>query len=299
MSPIEISTNGGHASLRPSDEELDLFGLTHTGKVRKTNQDHFLLCTVHPQVIMHGTSLPSPDDLPLRGTRLATIMLVADGVGGGGAAGGEASQLAAESVTRYVSSSLRCYHAAGTADEAEFERALQEAAGEAHDVVRQGASAAGDASKMATTLTLAIVIWPWVYVVQVGDSRCYKYLNGTLTQYTRDQTMAQALVDQGALPPEKLAQSPFTNILTSAIGGEAATPVVTRFEIRDRDSVVLLCSDGLTKHVSHDEIARCIGEMQSSKQLCHALLDLALERGGSDNVTIVAGTAPAVGARSA
>ena len=63
--------------VRPRDVELDLFGITHTGLVRKENQDHFMLCTVHPQVVVHGTSLPDADALPLRGERLATYMLVA------------------------------------------------------------------------------------------------------------------------------------------------------------------------------------------------------------------------------
>jgi protein phosphatase len=273
---------------KPRDDELDLFGLTHIGKVRKTNQDHFLLCTVHPQVVMHGTSLPAPDDLPLRGERLATIMLVADGVGSG-SGGGEASQLAVETITRYVSTSLRCYHAAGSSAEGEFEEALRTAAIEAHTAVRTEAAAREDAGKMATTLTLAIVTWPWMHVVQVGDSRCYFYLDGELRQVTRDQTMAQDLVDRGALPPERLATSPFTNVLISAIGGEEATPVVTRLNMKRRGSVTLLCSDGLTKHVSHDEIAQQMGAMLSSEQLCHSLLELALERGGSDNITIVAG----------
>ena len=146
---------------------------------------------------------------------------------------------------------------------------------------------------MATTLTLAIVTWPWVYVVQVGDSRCYHYLNGKLRQVTRDQTMAQALVDEGALPADRLASSPFSHVLVSAIGGESATPVVTRLDIRDRNSVLLLCSDGLTKHVSDAEIAERTGAMQSSEQLCRSLLELALERGGSDNITILSGRAPA------
>ncbi len=287
---LRTATIPSPAGEKPRDDELDLFGLTHVGKVRKNNQDHFLLCTVHPQVLMHATSLPSPDDLPLRGQRLATILLVADGVGGG-TGGGEASQLAAETITSYVSSTLRCYHAAGSANEGEFEEALRTAAIAAHAAVRaEGVSRSEQ--KMATTLTLAIVIWPWVYVVQVGDSRCYRYLNGSLRQITRDQTMAQALVDQGALPKEKMADSPFSNVLVSAIGGEAATPEVTRFDIRDRDSVVLLCSDGLTKHVTDAEIAAQIGAMRSSEQLCHTLLDLALERGGTDNITILAGRAP-------
>ena len=279
------------AGPKPTDEELDLFGLTHVGRARTQNQDHFMLCTVHPQVLVHGTSLPTPDQLPLRGQRLATIMLVADGVGGA-SGGGEASQLAVETITRYVSSSLRSYHAAGSTRGGEFEEALRTAAAEAHTAVKAEAASQDEHSRMATTLTLAIVIWPWVYVVQVGDSRCYHYLNGTLRQVTRDQTMAQALVDEGVLAPELLASSPLSHVLVSAIGGQAAMPEVTRLDIRDRNSVLLLCSDGLTKHVSDAEIAAQIGGMQSSEQLCHTLLDLALERGGSDNVTILAGRAP-------
>ncbi|MES2305195.1 MAG: protein phosphatase 2C domain-containing protein [Gemmatimonadota bacterium] len=276
---------------RPRDDELDLFGLTHVGKVRKTNQDHFLLCTVHPQVLVHNTSLPNPESLPLRGDRLATIMLVADGVGGR-AAGADASQLAVETITRYVSSTLRCYHAAGSANEGEFEEALRTAAISAHAAVRAEAATVTEHDGMATTLTLCIVIWPWVYVVQVGDSRCYRFLNGRLRQVTRDQTMAQALVDQGVLPADKAAQTPFSNVLVSAIGGEAATPEVSRFDIRDRDSVLLICSDGLTKHVSDDELATHLGAMTSSEQLCRTLLDLAMDRGGTDNITILAGRAP-------
>jgi protein phosphatase len=276
---------------KPRDEELDLFGLTHMGKVRKNNQDHFLLGTVHPQVLVHGTSLPAPDQLPLRGQRLATIMLVADGVGST-AGGGEASQLAVETITRYVSSSLRCCHAAGQTHGGEFEEALRTAALEAHTAVKAEAASRAEPSRMATTLTLAIVTWPWVYVVQVGDSRCYHYLNGKLRQVTRDQTMAQALVDEGALPADRLASSPFSHVLVSAIGGESATPVVSRLDIRDRNSVLLLCSDGLTKHVSDAEIAERTGAMQSSEQLCRSLLELALERGGSDNITILSGRAP-------
>lgn len=276
---------------RPRDEELDLFGLTHIGRVRKTNQDHFMLCTVHPQVQMHGTSLPRPEELPLRGERLATIMLVADGVGST-AGGGEASQLTVETITRYVASSLRCYHAAGSREDHEFEQALRSAAFEAHAAVKSEAATRPEPGRMATTMTLAIVIWPWVYVVQVGDSRCYHYLDGTLRQVTRDQTMAQALVDEGALPQESLHTSPLSHVLVSSIGGDSAAPEVTRLDIHDRNSVLLLCSDGLTKHVSDAEIAAAIGSMQSSEQLCHALLQMVLERGGSDNITILSGRAP-------
>jgi protein phosphatase len=282
------ATNAPEAGRRPRDDELDLFGLTHPGKVRKDNQDHFLLCTVHPQVVVHGTSLPNPEQLPLRGERLATIFLVADGVGSS-RAGGEASQLAVEAITRYVSSTLRCYHTAGSAEEGKFYAALKAAALEAHDAVRSEAAQQPEAMRMATTLTVAIAVWPWVYVVQVGDSRCYYYWDGVLRQVTRDQTMAQDLVDRGALPADRVSTSPFTNVLISSIGGEEATPEVSRFDVSRPGTVLLLCSDGLTKHASDEEIAAELGRMESSEQLCHTLLDLALERGGKDNITVLAG----------
>jgi protein phosphatase len=216
-------------------------------------------------------------------------MMVADGVGGG-AAGGEASQLALATITRYVANSLRSYHAAGTSGEEEFQTALRVAALEAHDAVKEAAR--GDAKKRATTLTLGIFVWPWLYVVQVGDSRCYYYWDGELRQVTIDQTMAQDLVARGALPPERAGTSPFSHVLSSAIGGSEATPEVSRVDIRRRGCVLLFCTDGLTKHVSDAEIAEKLGTIPNSEQMARALLDLALERGGSDNITILIGRAP-------
>ncbi len=275
--------------IRPLDTELDVFGVTHIGHVRKENQDHFLLCTVHPQVVVHGTSLPDTTALPLRGERMATFMLVADGVGGG-TSGAEASRLALEATMHYVVSSLRSYHAAGTASDAEFHQALTAAACEAHTAVRDKARL-DRAARMATTLTLAVAVFPWLYVTQVGDSRCYRYWDGELTQLTRDQTIAQGLVDDGVLPADRMAQSPFSHVLASAIGGDEAMPVVTRMEI-PRGCVLLLATDGLTKHVSNDEIRDHAAAMTSAEQLCGTLLGLALERGGSDNVTLIVARAP-------
>jgi serine/threonine protein phosphatase PrpC len=276
--------------VRPRDDELDLFGITHRGLVRPDNQDHFLVCTVHPQVVVHATSLPSIEELPLRGSRLATMLVVADGVGGA-SAGSEAAQLATETVMRYVASTLRCYHTAGSSSEGELLNALKSAIFEAHDAVRAETMSRTDRGRMATTLTLGMAVWPWFYVVQVGDSRCYWWDGSTLRQITRDQTLAQDLVDSGVLPSERVDASPFKNVLASAIGGDEARPDVTRLDIR-RSSVVLLCTDGLTKHVSDAEIASHVRDMSSSEQLGRDLLSLTLDRGGTDNVTIVVGRAP-------
>lgn len=274
---------------RPRDEELDLYGLTHPGRVRPANEDQFLLCTVHPQVVVHGTSL-EPEAITLRGERMATIMLVADGVGGS-ADGSAASRLATVAVTEYFASAMRCWHAAGSASEAEFTTALRAAALEAHERVRAESARHFEGRHMATTLSVAIVVWPWLYVVQVGDSRCYQYQHGELRQVSRDQTLAQEMIDRGAMTPERAHASPLQHVLSSAIGADEALPEITRVDIRQRGGVTLVCSDGLTKHVSDADIAAACARMTDARQLCETLLALALERGGTDNITIVAGRA--------
>ena len=274
--------------LKPRDEDLELFGLTHTGLVRPDNQDHFLIGTLHRELVVHGTSLPAPEELPLRGERFATFAVVADGVGGG-VGGAAASRRAVETIAQYVQSTLRCFAGANPAHEPAFIDALRDAALEADSAVRSLGSDRWEHGP-ATTLTLAIGVWPRVYVLQVGDSRCYVHGAGKLRCLTRDQTVAQELMDSGRLSPEEAARSPFKNTLVSAIGGRMAVPVVTAVD-QQRDSVFLLCSDGLTKHVSDDELAECLGSVQSAEQVCRALLRQALERGGTDNITIIVGRA--------
>lgn len=275
---------------RPQDSELDLFGMTHPGKVRPENQDHFLLCTIHPQVLVHATSLPDLASVPMRGQRLATILLVADGVGGA-VAGEDASRLATQAIMRYVTSSVRSYHTAGTAKDEEFLQALRAAALEAHDAVRQDAREHHEGESTATTLTLGMVVWPWLYVLQVGDSRCYVQFDGKLVQVSRDHTVAQDMVDRGLLSPARAAASPYRHLLSRAIGAAEATPEVTRVDIRKRGTVVLVCTDGLTKHVSDAEIAQVLGRMPSAESACRELVNLALDRGGTDNITVVIGRA--------
>jgi protein phosphatase len=98
----------------------------------------------------------------------------------------------------------------------------------------------------------------------------------------------QDLVDAGVLTRTQALRSPLNNVLSSAIGGEEAMPVVTRME-QGWDLIGMLCSDGLTKHVSDEQIADRLRHMTSAKQACEALLQDALDAGGSDNITIVIG----------
>jgi protein phosphatase len=274
-----------NALRKPHDDEVDVYGLTHPGKVRQTNQDHFLICSVRKQVQVHRTSLPDAERLPLAGERLAFLAVVADGVGGG-SKGETASRLALERVTEYVTLTMRAYHERDKEDDQPFLDALQEAAWKSHATVVAEAEADPDRRGMATTLTLWLGVWPKAYLLQVGDSRFYIFRENRLTRISRDQTMAQELVDQGVLTQAVAVNTKWANVLSSSIGGQQTAPVVIRLD-QDWQNVGLLCSDGLTKHVSDEQIAERLRTMTSSQQACEALLQDALEGGGSDNISVI------------
>lgn len=269
---------------KPHDDEIDVFGLSHTGKVRSENQDHFLLATIHKRVHVSHTNLTQQQRLPLEDERLAFIAMVADGVGG--AEGGEeASATALEAAMQYVVRSMDCYYKSDARDE-HFTHSLQAAAMESHAAVIARARVVTGGRPMATTLTLFMGVWPHYYLVQVGDSRYYRYRGGQLTQVTRDQTIAQDLLDQGVFTRAMAERSQYSNVLSSAIGGDEALPVVTRLH-NDWNTVHLLCTDGLTKHVDDEHIAARLASMTSARQGCEQLFDDALDGGGSDNISII------------
>jgi protein phosphatase len=273
---------------KPDDDEIDVYGLTHTGKVRADNQDQFLLAALHKRLTVVRSSLSEAQLTPFAEKRLAYIAMVADGVGGG-IGGAEASATTLEVATEYILGSMDCYDRKD-ADEGAFTEALHDAAMKAHAAVQARAEKEEDKGRMATTLTLFLAVWPWYYLLQVGDSRYYLYRDGKLSQLTRDQTMAQDLVDQGVWTQAVGAKSRLANVLSSSIGGQTALPVVTRLKA-DWHNVHLLCSDGLTKHVSDEQIAVRLKAMTSAQQVCEQLLQDALDGGGSDNITIIVGGA--------
>ncbi len=285
MTPRAMTAPPAAPDRKPRDDEIDLYGLTHPAKVRKDNQDHFLVCALRKQMVVQLTSLPEPDQLMGESERVALVMMVADGVGGGNK-GETASRSALEAVGRYVSRSMHCYYAAGSAGDQEFCEALQEGALQSHtELVRRGEEEP-EFRGMATTLTLYLGHWPRAYLLQVGDSRCYLLRGDELTQITRDQTMAQELIDLGVMSRADAAGTRYETTLSSSLGGSQTAPAVTRVELT-WDTVVLLCSDGLTRHVSDDRIRNRLRTMTSAKQVCEDLVQDALEGGGSDNITVV------------
>ncbi|HTD84517.1 MAG TPA: protein phosphatase 2C domain-containing protein [Gemmatimonadaceae bacterium] len=284
----DIATTLHHASTqrRPRDDEIDSYGVTHPGKVRPDNQDHFLIGRLRGRLDIRVSSLPDADRLPIEEERVGSIMMVADGVGGG-LKGEKASRIALEEITQYISEAARCYYRDNDGDQ-DFMHALERAACIVHEKVVEQAAGDPEAEGMATTLTLFIGVWPWTYLLQVGDSRYYRFADGVLSQVSHDQTLAQALVDQGIMSQKLSANSPLSNVLTSSIGGAQTAPAVTRLP-NQWGVVHLLCTDGLTRHVSDDRISERLASMQSARQVCEDLLHDALDAGGTDNITVLVG----------
>jgi serine/threonine protein phosphatase PrpC len=277
-------------SRKPRDDEIDTYGVTDRGKVRPENQDHFVIGSLGKRLNVRQSSLPELSHIPLAEERIAFFMMVADGVGGG-LKGEQASRMALEVATKYITESARCYYRLDE-ENVDLVQSLEEGAKRCHQAIQERAASDPTAAGMATTLTLFIGVWPWVYLLQAGDSRYYLYRDGALRQISRDQTVAQELADQGIMPRDLAPKSPLAHVLSSSIGGPQTAPVVTRLE-NSWETVHLLCSDGLTKHVSDERIAERLGAMQSARQACEDLLKDALDAGGTDNITVVIGRAVA------
>jgi protein phosphatase len=272
---------------RPHFSDIDTWGLTHKGKVRPDNQDHFFTGSLVRGVRKERSSIGPAETGFVQMERLASLGVVADGLGGH-EGGEEAARRAVENLVRSVSTFFHEAEVREAEDPEVFSRLLQDAALSVHRNLLEDAQREGKEVRFATTLTLFLGLWPHAYLLQVGDSRCYVYRDGVLSQISRDQTLAQDLVDQGVLTRTQAEKTQWADILSSAVGGKQAAPVVTRV-VRDWGTVVLLCSDGLTKHVPDERIEERLASMTSAQQVAEQLLQDALDGGGTDNITMVVG----------
>jgi len=278
---------GGRRTSRPVSADIDVFGATDTGKSRPSNQDHFLVASLHKLLRAQQTSLAPEELSELVSETRGYIFLVADGVGSR-PEGHRASGTALRSIAQHVTHFMDLYRRLDPDRESAFLTELERSVHRSHSQLRDEGKREYGGEGLATTLTMVAVLWPRAYLVQVGDSRCYRLRDGELERMSRDQTVAEALVASGALSPADLARSPFRNVLASAIGGPEAVPE-TRVTDCQWNDVLLLCTDGLTKHVTDDEIEAELRGITSAEASCRALVDLALERGGTDNITVVIG----------
>lgn len=272
---------------RPQFSDIDGWGVSHIGHVRKENQDHFFAGGLARTNRIEAINVLDQQRPDAGIERIASLGVVADGAGGV-SHGGEAARVAVRELIAAVARFFDKGVDVERDDPDLISRLLQEAALSCHEALLQRARDEGGGRRFATTLTLFLGLWPHAYLLQVGDSRCYVYMNGKLTQISRDQTIAQDLIDSGVMSRTAAERSQWAHVLSSAIGGHQAAPVVTRV-VRDWGAVILLCSDGLTRHVSDARILERLSSMTGARQVAEQLVQDALDAGGTDNVTVVVG----------
>jgi protein phosphatase len=273
-----------HAVPRPAMSEIDTFGLTDRGRVRSANNDHFLIASFHRKLRVHHTSIPDgiqDHETESRGF----LFLVADGVGGLTSAG-DGSALALSTLAGHLLHATEICSELVLTQQEKSSVELRDAVMKAHAALVSMAKDSG--GKPATTLTMYAGFWPRAFIVHVGDSRMYRFRDGTLTRFTSDQTYEQLMLESGAIKPGSPEAARLKHVLWSAVGNDEVVPQIVYTDITRRD-VLLVCSDGLTKHVTDDEIRDRLARDESSEENVRALVGLALERGGTDNVTAVVG----------
>ncbi|MCE5199432.1 Stp1/IreP family PP2C-type Ser/Thr phosphatase [bacterium] len=233
---------------------------TDLGRVRENNEDKFEFYQPDEE-----------DTLALKGSFYA----VADGMGGH-AAGQIASELA-------LKTAIKAYYA----DKSPIiEESLRAAIQQANALIFDASRAITERSGMGTTLTALVIRGEEAFIAQVGDSRCYLLRGGKIRQVTEDHSWVQEQVRLGGLTEEEAMMSPFRNVITRSLGNSPNVDVdIFTEQIKPGDQF-LLCSDGLSGEVSADEMAQAMRK-GSPSQAAQELVELALERGGKDNATLI------------
>jgi serine/threonine protein phosphatase PrpC len=244
---------------------------TDIGRVRQRNEDAFIAAD-----LTRGIYSPMPRwaggiEVGERGALIA----VSDGMGGA-EAGDVASKLAIASLSRALAS-----ESGPRTSQAQIEDAVEGA----HRTVWAEGCARG--VQMGATLTAVFVRGAAAYVAEVGDSRAYLVRAGRMMQLTKDQSYVQSLVDAGAVDPEQAQTLPFRHIILQAMGHQPELKVALgRLDLRRMDCL-LLCSDGLSGELSDAELRDVVLGSGDLTIATDRLVDLANERGGRDNTTVV------------
>lgn len=277
---------------------VSVCGRTDRGLRRRDNQDGFLVLDLEdPSSALDPEGqeggFPPAGELDFTLGAQGAILLVADGMGGR-VGGSRASGMAIAAVRDVM---LENGDRASVPAPPDFAQRLERALAVANAAIHEGGRS-GSHVGMGSTATLAGLLGGQVFVAQVGDSRAYLIRSLQVGRLTRDQSLLQDLIDSGVLD-EGDSGGVGGNMILQALGPTPTIePVVTYHDLR-RGDVLLLCSDGLSGVVDDEEIRDAVSEASDCAALCARLIDLANERGGPDNITVVAAKIDGGGLREA
>jgi protein phosphatase len=271
----------GEPPLRP----VELGALSHQGRVRSNNEDHYLVARLSRTFESLMTNVPD-GDVPKQAHESGYGMLVADGMGGM-AAGEVASRLAIQTMVQIVLEVPNWILLVDELSEPELTARVSEYFQEIDSQISKQQATDPSLAGMGTTMTLAYSLGAEAFIGHVGDSRAYLFRDGNTQQLTQDHTHVQRLVSAGAITRQQAATHRLRGVLTQAIGGQSGQlrVEVHRLQLREGDRL-LLCTDGLTDMVPEASIAEALARSRSAQQICQDLVDLALNAGGKDNVSV-------------
>jgi serine/threonine protein phosphatase PrpC len=272
-----------------SSAQIDVSGLSHPGKVRSRNEDHFIVTRIGRYLETVLTTLPA-GEVPERAEESGYVMIIADGMGGH--AGGElASRMAISGLVKLVLAMPDWIFRLDESVAADATERSKQRFQQLHAALLEHGRQDGDVRGLGTTLTAARTMGRDLHVVHVGDSRAYLLRDARLHRLTRDHTYVQLLVDSGQLSQEEAAAFAARHVLVNALGGsnEDVEVDVHQLKLAGGDRL-LLCSDGLTDVVDDETVRGVLIDSATSSEACHRLIDLALAGGGRDNVTVVVAT---------
>jgi PPM family protein phosphatase len=270
-----------HFGPSPPPVSVRFGAMSHPGRVRTNNEDHFLVIERRRTRKVLLTNLPDGFLAPADDS--GYVMAVADGLGG--AAFGElASKLALRSGWDQAPNTIKWTWIINEREIEELRERVEIIFRRMDQALLDEARARPECKGMGTTLTGAYTVGAEAFVAHAGDSRAYLFRQGKLSQLTRDDTLAQDYLDRGF---PVLARS-WHHVLTNCLGGDEREIHVEfhHFRLEDKDQL-LLCTDGLSDAISDEEIAGVLAQARPAMETAHSLVDLALEQGAKDNVTAV------------
>jgi PPM family protein phosphatase len=264
---------------------VDVSGLSHPGRVRPNNEDQFFVARLTRSMQTLVTSL-STFDVPDRADEANYLMVVADGMGGH-AAGEVASRMAIAELVNLALLLPDWHFRVNDQNRPEMEWRARRLVQQINSMLTERGARNAALRDMGTTLTAARSLGRDLMIVHVGDSRAYLFRNGHLRRLTKDHTYAELLAEAGQLASAD-ARSNLRHILTNVVGGSHDTvdADIDVLPLADGDRV-LLCSDGLTDVVEDDTIAKTLSGASASSEACDTLVQLALDGGGPDNITVI------------
>ena len=266
----------------------EVFGATDVGRVRKNNQDQFLVAALERSLLIEGSSLPAQAGTRRVDTPPGRILVGADGIGGHG--GGEvASAVTIDAMAHYCFEAMPWVQRRSECSSDELAQGLQDAVRTAQQRVRRVAERKALDKSLGTTLTMAYVAWPELLLVHVGDSRAYLMRDDELHRLTIDHTLAQQMVDGNLLTPQEAAHSRLSHVLVNAVGGKTDDLDIElrRIELRIDDQL-LLCTDGLYDMLDDDALTAALRATHLPVEaVVLRLIEQANAAGGRDNVTAV------------